>query len=64
MGGCIAVTKIGARAHNSQSFVFLVGIYLSLMKNFRNTFLRNYESQKAETWYKHGQWVDVSRLPK
>ena len=34
-------------------------IYLSLMKNFHNTFLRNYESQKAETWYKHGQWVDV-----
>ena len=34
------------------------------MKNFRNTFLGDYESQKAETWYKHGQWVDVSRLPK
>ena len=28
-------------------------MYLSLIKNFRNTFLWNYESQKAETWYKH-----------
>ena len=35
-------------------------MHLSLMKNF----LGNYESQKAETWYKHGQWVDVSCLPK
>ena len=35
-------------------------MYLSLMKNF----LGNYESQKAETWYKHGQWVDVSCLLK
>ena len=34
-------------------------MYLPLMKNFCNTFLRNYESRKAETWYKHGQWVDV-----
>ena len=38
-------------------------IYLSSMKNFRNTFLGNYESHKDETWYKHGQWVDVSCLP-
>ena len=30
-------------------------MYLSSMKNFRNIFLGNYESQKAETWYKHGQ---------
>ena len=39
-----------------------ISMYLLLMKNFRNTFLGNYESQKAETWYKHGQWVDVSCL--
>ena len=32
-------------------------MYLSLMKNICVTFLRNYESQKAETWYKHGQWM-------
>ena len=36
-------------------------IYLSSMKHFRNTFLPNYESQKAETWYKHGQWVDLKK---
>ena len=30
-------------------------VYLSSMKDFHNTFLGNYESQKAETWYKHGQ---------
>ena len=41
-----------------------LGIYLSLMKNFRKTFLGNNESQKTETWYKHGQWMDVSCLPK
>ena len=35
-------------------------MYLSLMKNF----LGNYGNQKAETWYKHGQWVDVLCLPK
>ena len=34
------------------------------MKNIPNTFLGNYESQKAETWYKHGQWVVVLCLPK
>ena len=39
-------------------------IYLPLMKTFLNTFLGNHESQKAETWYKHGQWVDVSCLLK
>ena len=39
-------------------------VYLSLMKNLYNTFLGNYESQKAETWHKHGQWVDVSCLQK
>ena len=39
-------------------------IYLSSMKIFLNTFLRNYESLKAETWYKHRQWVYVSCFPK
>ena len=29
---------------------FCIYMYLSLMKNF----LGEYESQKAETWYKHG----------
>ena len=27
---------------------------------FRHTFLRNYKAYKVETWYTHGQWVDVS----
>ena len=35
-------------------------IYLSSMKNFLNAFLENYGNQRAETWYKHGHWVDVS----
>ena len=39
-------------------------IYLSSMKHFHNTFLGNYESQKAETWYKHVQYVDVLCLLK
>ena len=36
---------------------------LPLMKNFSYRFLRNYESCKVETWYKLGQWADVSCLP-
>ena len=41
-------------------------LYWSLMKNFLNTFLGKYESQRAESWYtsKHGQSVDVLCLPK
>ena len=39
-------------------------MYLSLMKIFRKILLWNYESQKAETWYKHGQRVAVSCLAK
>ena len=71
MGGCIVLTKIGAKGSKLLELYFLVGfhiyafyMYLSLMKNFLNTFLENYVSQKPETWYKHGQWVDVSCLPK
>ena len=33
---------------------------LPLMKNFLYRFLRNYQNCKVETWYTHGQWVDVS----
>ena len=31
-----------------------------VLKNFSYRFLRNYESCKVETWYKLGQWADVS----
>ena len=39
-------------------------IYVFVINDFSNTFLRNYESQKVETWYKHELLVDVSCLPK
>ena len=32
---------------------------LPLMKNFCHTFLKNCKGYKVETWYTHGQWVDV-----
>ena len=32
---------------------------LLLMKNFCCTFLKNCKGNKVETWYTHGQWVDV-----
>ena len=32
--------------------------------DFRNTFLRNYESQKAETWYKRETMSGCMCLPK
>ena len=33
---------------------------LPLMNNFHHTFLKNCKGYKVETWYTHGQWVDVS----
>ena len=36
---------------------------LPLMKNFCHTFLKNCKGYKVETWYIHGQWVDVLCLP-
>ena len=36
---------------------------LPLIKNFRHTFLKNFKAYKVETWYTHGQWVDVLCIP-
>ena len=33
------------------------------IKKFHHTFLRNCEAYKVETWYTHGQWVDVLCIP-
>ena len=35
-----------------------------LMKNFCCTFPKNCKGNKVETWYTHGEWVDVSCIPK
>ena len=71
MGGCIMLTERGGQGPITHRVMFLsrfshlyIYMYLSLMKKFCNTFLGNFESQKAETWYKHGQWVDVLCLQK
>ena len=32
---------------------------LPLMKNFHHIFLKNCKGYKGETWYTHGQWVDI-----
>ena len=32
---------------------------LPLRKHFRHTFLKNCKGYKVETWYTHGQWVDI-----
>ena len=36
---------------------------LPLMKHFCHTFLKNCKGNKVETWYTHGQWIDVSYKP-
>ena len=33
------------------------------MKSFLHTFLKKSKGYKVETWYKHGQWVDVLCVP-
>ena len=34
-----------------------------LMKNFCRTFLKNFKGNTVETWYTHGEWVDVLCIP-
>ena len=34
-----------------------------LMKHFCYTFLKNCKGKNFETWYTHGEWVDVSCIP-
>ena len=43
-------------SHRAMVFTFM---YLHVFVSNENTFLGNYESQKAETWYKPGQWMAV-----
>ena len=65
------LNEVGAQGHITHRVLFLsrfshlcIYMYLPLVKKFLNTFLGNYKSQKAETWYKHGQWMDVLWLLK
>ena len=45
-------------------FIFLqFSFQFSNIKNFCRTFLRNCEAYKVDTWYTHGQWVDVLCIP-
>ena len=43
-------------------FIFL-SLQFSNIKIFCDTFLRNCEAYKVETWYTRGQWADVSCIP-
>ena len=55
------LSESGPRAYNSWIFTSLDRFYnLPLMKNFHHTFLKYFKCNKVETWYTHGQWVDVS----
>ena len=38
---------------------FHFSVQFSNIKIFHCSFLRNCEAYKVETWYRHGQWVDV-----
>ena len=33
------------------------------MKNISYTFLKNCKGNKVETWYTHGEWLDVLCIP-
>ena len=54
------------QAAASYSFLYFfsfLSLQFSNIKIFRHTFLRNCEAYKVDTWYTHGQWVDVSCIP-
>ena len=53
----------GTAAYLSLYFFIFLSLQVSNIKTFRHTFLRNFEAYKVETWYTHGQWVDVSCIP-
>ena len=62
VGRCVVYTGI------SLLLLICPFIFLSLQFSniifFRHTFLRNCEAMKVETLYTHGQWTDVSCIPK
>ena len=51
-----------AAAYSSLYFFRFLSLKFSNIKIFCHTFLRNCVAYKVETWYTHGQWVDVIRL--
>ena len=52
-----------AIAYSSLYFFSFLSLQFSNIKNVCCTFLRNCEAYKVETWYTHGDWVDVSCIP-
>ena len=52
-----------ATIYSSLYFLIFLCLQFSDIKIFRHTFLRNCEAKKVETWYRHGQWADVSCIP-
>ena len=52
-----------AVAYSSLYFFSFLSLQFSNIKNVCCAFLRNCEAYKVETWYTHGDWVDVSCIP-
>ena len=52
-----------AASYSFLYFFSFLSLQFSNIKIFRHTFLRNCEAYKVDTWYTHGQWVDVSCIP-
>ena len=52
-----------AAAYLSLYFFIFLSLQFSNIAIFCHTFLRNCEALKVETWYKRGQWTDVSCIP-
>ena len=52
-----------ASAYSSLYFLIFLSLQFSNIKMFRHIFLRNCEALNIETWYKRGQWADVSCIP-
>ena len=61
MGGCIVYTGIRLLLHIYPfiSPVFFLSSF-QLLKRFHRSFLRSCDAYTVDTWYTHGQWVDVS----
>ena len=63
MGRCILYTGIGLLLLIRPFISSVSFLQFSNFKNVCHTFLRNCEAYKVDTWYTHGQWVDVSCIP-
>ena len=61
-GGGYQVSRTYCQVSFIPLFIFL-SLQFSDIKIFRHSYLRNSEAYKVDTWYTHGQWVDILCIP-